>query len=207
MNQLGLIIAWLSAISSCLGIIVCVILLFWIMFLLECKMQVNMENINVDEIYKLQEQSEKKDLVNFCDVSVGISVVVILLGLALCVGLAYISYLCITGIKMRDHSKVKPYMIYSAICAVISFLNLLSSIVGLHTLIQGLFGTLFSIYFFIVIYSIYERFRFEREQGYAVQYNTPGATQVPFQNPPQNPPQYQPQNAGQSYGYIPGDQV
>ncbi|CRL06841.1 CLUMA_CG019425, isoform A [Clunio marinus] len=100
----------------------------------------------------------------------------VLLGLAsiitiLCILFVYISYLCIKGIKARNHNHVKPLMILMAVGSFVSFVGVLSFEIVVIT--SSLVSGSFYLYLFIVLYSLQDVFRIEKERGFSTEYQAP----------------------------------
>lgn len=63
----------------------------------------------------------------------------------------------------RNHFQVKPMMILLGVSAVLSLLQILKPSTG--TIINAIVDAIVSAYFFVVIFSLYNVFREERERG------------------------------------------
>ncbi|XP_037041273.1 uncharacterized protein LOC119077998 [Bradysia coprophila] len=140
----GLIIGWLSIIGNLLFATI-----FAIFVILLC-------------VFSCQDMAEQLDLEtcnSFRGVFIGVFVVIIIL----CILVAYAAWKLIQGTKARDHFKVKPMMILLGIVTVLSALQILTLTAA--GIVNGLIQFVVDAYFFVVIYSLYDRFRTEYESG------------------------------------------
>ncbi|CRL06838.1 CLUMA_CG019461, isoform A [Clunio marinus] len=156
----GLILGWFYGILYLIGTVVSP-LGFVGIFLVNCK--------------ELREAIEK-DVGSFdysCGAIKGVVAVFTLITLAICIGCLYCSYLLVTGVKKRDASRVKPMMVLMAIASICAFLGLLNF--RKETALSSIFGGVLYGYFFVVLFSLAEMFRSERERGFNSQYHAPGA--------------------------------
>ncbi|CRL06842.1 CLUMA_CG019493, isoform A [Clunio marinus] len=167
----ALVIGWLNLIGNILGVIVIAISLFGI-FVSGC-----------DEIKKAAMQDETfKDLgIDGCTLRI-VFVVALIVGLILCIALASFSYLLIQGTKKRNHVRVKPMMIVMAIGAILSFLGLLTF--NPQEMVSSAISGLIYAYFFVVLFSLYEIFRMEKERGMTLQPQYQASAQEGYFQPP-----------------------
>jgi len=147
----GLVIGWLSLISSILLALISIIVIIFTA-VTDCE--------KIAELYG----ADPEGCSTIRGIFIGLSVFLVVVS----AGIAYISYLCIQGTKARNHFRVKPMMIILAIAAVLSLLNIFA--LTAQTIVSGLLSAVIDVYFFIVIYSLYTVFRQEHERGSNKQY-------------------------------------
>lgn len=143
----GLIIGWVALIVYIIGAISA-----GIFFILLC-------------IYSCKDFADQftGDQLDMCNTFHGVFIGLAVFIIALCIGFAYISVRCIQGTKARDHFKIKPMMILLGIATVLSALQILTLTTA--TIVNGLITVVIDAYCFVVIYSLYIRFKQEYESG------------------------------------------
>jgi len=87
----------------------------------------------------------------------------------------YAAIQLIRGTTNRNHSQMKLYMIIMAIGVVMSFLQIFT--IGVNAIASAIIGSIISAYFFICIYSLYEKVKAEKLNpapygGYPTAYGT-----------------------------------
>lgn len=119
--------------------------------------------------------------------------------------LLFASVLLIIGTKKREHTKLMLFMIFMIIGIFIGFLQVFSN--GLFGLFVGLIGAAIDIYFFICIYSLYDKFKNERIAQGVTPYAQPQQTAIIIQEQQHQPTAFnQPENqtaASQPYQQYP----
>lgn len=64
-------------------------------------------------------------------------------------------------------------MIWMAVCAIFTFLQIFRSFT-VESAITGILMALFDGYLFVVLYSLYDKFKQEHERSFSAQYYVPG---------------------------------
>jgi len=158
----GLVIGWFSLVGYVMSIVFSIIG-FAVLCIYDCD--------DLIKILKEKGESVENQFEEACSMGRGVLITVCVIIAAISVGFAIIAYLCIKGTENRDHVRVKPMMIMLAIAAILSFVSALNLTVA--AIVSGiLYGVIYS-FLFVVLYSLYEKFKQEHERGFTPQYHTP----------------------------------
>jgi len=156
----GLIIGWFYLIGYILSTIAFIILAILLM------------TTNCNDVNEIMKSYGQESIEN-CEGARGVIVAAFVIVALIMILFAWMAYCLIKGSTSRDHTRVKPMMIYMAVITVLALLNFLSfTLKGAISAI--VYGVIFG-YLFVVLYSLYELFREERERGFNAQYRVTGA--------------------------------